>query len=96
MQSDDEEAAAEEEAEALRLQREQAAQLAPEDFDDAHLFPSAAADAAGGGSSDGDGGGDGEDVTMGAAAAAQVRGTALPTGLCILKSGLTYMHTIPS
>lgn len=36
---DDEEAAQEEEAEALRLQREQQAALRPEDYDDAHLFP---------------------------------------------------------
>lgn len=75
MQSDDEEAQAEEEAEALRLQREQAAQLAAEDFDDAHLFPDdprgPTAESDHSGSDDEDGDGQGE-PTMGAAAAAQV------------------------
>ena len=39
LQTDDEEAAAEEGEEALRLQREQQAALRPEDYYDAHLFP---------------------------------------------------------
>lgn len=76
MQSDDGEAQAEEEAEALRLQREQAGQLAAEDFDDAHLFP----DDPRGGAAEGDHrGSDDEDEdgqrepTLGAAAAAHVR-----------------------
>lgn len=69
LQSDDEEALAEEEAEALRLQREQAALLAPDDYHDAHLFPEAQQDGGGDDTSGDDGG---EEPTLGEAAAAQV------------------------
>lgn len=71
LQTDDEEAAQDEEQEALRLQREQQAALRPEDYDDAHLFPDAERGAAS--SSEDDSSDEDEELALGDAAAAQVQ-----------------------